>query len=220
MINIKKNIVAPKGFNFKYVVYRIMRPILKLNYKLYKLKNKNTPWLAQESIEFLKQRLNKKMKGLEYGSGFSTTFLAERSESIVSIEHNKEWFDLINNMLKERKIDNIQYIFSGENDPCEKSMEEIMKNAGVTGKYPIKENYASYINQVNQFEDNYFDYVIIDGRARVETFLASYPKLKKGGFIILDNAERTRYTVLHDFMKGHEKIFHTTGLTDTVIWFK
>ena len=219
-MKVKKNIVSAKGTGVKYLIYRIMRPLLKLNYSLYKLGNKNTPWLAQETVEFLKSNLKKDMVGLEYGSGFSTSFLADRSKLVVSIEHNKEWFDKIEAMIEENNIKNIQYIYSAENDPCDKSIDQVVKILKEVDDFPFKTNFLSYIDQVNQFEDNYFDYVIIDGRARVESFLASFEKLKKGGYMILDNSERPRYQVLQKFMTGKKKFYHTTGLTDTIIWVK
>lgn len=215
---IKRNYKVKKGFSLNYYKYRILRPLLKINYYFFRRKVKNAPWLAPETIQFLNNNLTSEMIGLEYGSGFSTIFLCERSKHIVSIEHHEEWYEKIKNILEERGVKNVEYVYCPEGE-SEKSMESIIPKEMNYSNYGRKKNFGNYIDVANKFDDGYFDYAIIDGRARVETFMVSLKKVKKGGFIILDNAERPSYQVIHELMSRHKKIFHTTGLTDTVIWY-
>ena len=61
--------------------------------------NKPIPWMTYPFIDFIKGRLNKKLKVFEFGSGNSTLFWADKVASVVAIEHDKEWFNLIRNKM-------------------------------------------------------------------------------------------------------------------------
>lgn len=56
---------------------------------------KPLPWMNYSIISFLEQRLNKTMRVFEFGSGYSTLFYARFVESVVAVEHNREWFETI-----------------------------------------------------------------------------------------------------------------------------
>lgn len=57
------------------------------------------PWMTYSFIFFLKNRLRKDMVVLEYGSGNSTFFLSKLVKQVVSIEHNKDWYNFLNNKI-------------------------------------------------------------------------------------------------------------------------
>ena len=63
--------------------------------------NRPVPWMTYSFIDFIKNRLNKSLKIFEFGSGNSTLFFADKVNSIVAVEHNKEWFDLIKSKMPE-----------------------------------------------------------------------------------------------------------------------
>ncbi len=52
---------------------------------------KPIPWFTYSAIDFLKERLNNKLNILEFGSGNSTLFFAERVKKVISFEHSKDW---------------------------------------------------------------------------------------------------------------------------------
>jgi hypothetical protein len=81
-------------------------------------------------------------------------------------------------------------------------------------------DYYNYYSKVNEYPDEYFDFVLIDGRARVNCGKNAIDKLKSGGIFILDNSERQRYRPLHELLIKWPSIYTTTGLTDTTIWIK
>jgi hypothetical protein len=58
--------------------------------------------------------------------------------------------------------------------------------------YPAN-TFKSYACYIDKFEDGYFDIVLIDGRARPSCLKHAVSKVKKGGLLILDNAERKYY---------------------------
>ncbi len=123
--------------------------------------NKDLPWMTKEANDFLIKNLKKDMVLLEFGSGRSTHFYASNVEQVFSREHHKEWFEKVSNDLKH--FYNVDYKF-----------------------YESLDTYAD----TSEIEDNSLDIVIVDGRNRVNCLLNSIDKLKIGGLLVLDNAER------------------------------
>jgi hypothetical protein len=56
---------------------------------------KPIPWFTYPAIEYLNQLDFTRSSILEWGVGNSTLYFANRCKSIVSIEHNKEWYNTI-----------------------------------------------------------------------------------------------------------------------------
>ena len=53
------------------------------------------PWVTYSFISYIENRLNKKMSIFEYGSGNSTLYFAEKVNHLISVEHDKKWFENI-----------------------------------------------------------------------------------------------------------------------------
>lgn len=51
------------------------------------------PWFTYPFIDFIKTRLKKNQTLFEFGSGNSTLFFANFVDTVISIEHNKEWYN-------------------------------------------------------------------------------------------------------------------------------
>jgi hypothetical protein len=67
-------------------------------------------------------------------------------------------------------------------------------------------DFRNYVCQIDPYPDNYFDIVSIDGRARPSCIMHSVSKVKVGGMLILDNAERKYYfTKTKDYLGNYEK---------------
>jgi hypothetical protein len=49
------------------------------------------------------------------------------------------------------------------------------------------------VSTIDRFEDESFDLVLVDGRARVAAVRHAMPKVRPGGLLVLDDAERPRY---------------------------
>lgn len=67
-----------------------------------------SPWYTYPAIEFLNQLDFSHCTILEYGSGNSTKFWAERCKQLVSVEDNQDWYNLV----KQNLPDNVKYIFA------------------------------------------------------------------------------------------------------------
>ncbi|MEK6780493.1 MAG: class I SAM-dependent methyltransferase [Bacteroidota bacterium] len=218
---VKKNIIAPKSFSMPYIVYRIFRPILKVNYKLFKLFNPQSPWTSQASINVFEKILTKNMIGLEYGSGFSTLFFSKHLKHLTSIEHNEQWFKIVKTKLIELGIINVDYHFIPTSKVEINADYTFYNDYKLTAKdLTIRKEYHDYFSFVSTFNNEHFDFIIVDGRARVECCLNAIPKLKSGGVFVLDNSDRDRYKPVFAVLESWKRITTTTGLFDTTIWFK
>lgn len=174
------------------------------------------PWLNFKTIRFLKKYLKKDMKIFEYGSGGSTLFFAERTKEVISVEHDREFYKNLQRKIKEKNYNNINYILK---EP------EISINTSIIFYSSFSDSYKGmsfekYVRVIEEFPDNYFDIVLIDGRARNGCMKFAYRKVKKYGLIILDNAERKRYkTGIKNYLTGLKIIrFYGIGPFETIPW--
>lgn len=141
-------------------------------------KNRNEPWLVEEAIKFLEEFFQENPNAivLEFGSGASTLWIAKRTSNLYSVEHSKVFYDQILDKLRSEECVDANYILS----PC------------------------PYYSICQEFPDEYFDLIIVDGRNRKGCILSAIPKLKEGGILMLDNSERVYYHSTFDLMAGWE----------------
>lgn len=214
---LKKNYLAPKDSGFPYLRYRALRPLLKLYYRTFRFFKGTSPWTSPASIAVFEKFLSKDMTAFEWGSGSSTVFFAQRIKKLVSIEHNEAWYKKVKSSLKEKKFDNVEYHFIKINYPdqhLDKDGYQAALNENQTNAY------RDYFSFIDRFPDEYFDFIVVDGRARVECGFHAIPKLKPGGVLVLDNSERIRYQPLKEKLTSWQSIWTTSGLTDTTLWIK
>lgn len=127
----------------------------------------DNPWMTKDSINLLEQLIKKTDVGLEYGSGKSTKWFAKRCKHLTSIEHNKDWFEIVSRTIKNQN--NIDYrLLSLNENPFE----------------------SKYFKSIFEFADESLDFIINDGKYRDLIASEGLKKIKYGGIYILDNAER------------------------------
>ncbi|WP_162417430.1 class I SAM-dependent methyltransferase [Cyclobacterium roseum] len=144
------------------------------------------PWITFEAIDYLKELIKPEMKVFEFGSGGSTKFFVTRVKEIHSVEHDELWYNLV-----EKEIGGFQNLnlslIKGEDKP--------ITTAGIISD---EDNdlldYWKYSNSISDFEDQYFDLILIDGKARNACIKNSIPKLKNGGYLVVDNSHRKSYS--------------------------
>ena len=159
------------------------------------------PWftiIAKNYIDnFLKNKSKSEVSVFEFGSGGSSLFFLKYANQVVSVEHDKEWFDLVSKTVELNKIkgwdghliepeskNNSSQIKIDASDPLHYyTTDENFLNCTF-------KNYASYIDN---YPDNYFDIILVDGRSRPSCLYHSIHKVKRGGLLVLDNAEREYY---------------------------
>lgn len=164
-------------------------------------------WFSKEANYWLEEHITKDMIGFEFGSGRSTLFFCRQCKNLTSVEDSKEWFDIVTNKLKEHNIHNIKRI-----------LIEKGKSIGISQRAEFPE----YANEISKYPDEHFDFILVDGSDRWNCFKNSIPKIKKGGFLILDNSDSRHLLGFRDYVKGWEHIFLTSGIygNGTSVWIK
>jgi len=137
------------------------------------------PWVTYSFISYIENRLNKSMNIFEYGSGNSTLYYAEKVNHIISVEHDKNWFEKLLGNIPE----NVQLIH------CE------LQYGG---------DYCKTIVST----DSKYSIIIVDGRDRVNCILNSTLSLSHDGVLILDDSEREEYQngVIHLKQLGYKEL--------------
>lgn len=103
-IHITKQLINFKALSKVYNQYRTIT-----NWEYIDSNNNPIPWYTYPSIEYISNLDFSNKMVLEWGSGNSSLFWANRSKEVTSMENDKVWFDLINS----RKLNN-QYIYLKE----------------------------------------------------------------------------------------------------------
>lgn len=71
-------------------------------------------------------------------------------------------------------------------------------------------DYYDYVSTIDQFIDEYFDVIVIDGRARTHCLKHSVTKLRTGGMLVFDNADRVEYQdQLCNYLSGWKTYSYT-----------
>jgi len=152
------------------------------------------PWWTAETIETVEKILRPGMRVFEWGSGSSTVWLARRVRRVWSVDHDKFW------RAKIRKW---------------------ARREGVSGKikvfiYPF-ENMRYYESVKKPRGD--IDFIVIDGRNRVECFKRAAGRLRRGGYIMVDDTDRPLYGPMYDVAGmevAHEIAPDKTGKKATI----
>lgn len=162
------------------------------NKKLPVDKNNNPiPFFSYSMTHFLENYLDKNMTIFEFGSGNSTLFFAERVKRVVSVEHDKKWY--------ERALSLIP-----------KNVEMIFQELEYDG------DYCKTLRKLNET----VDIIFVDGRDRVNCIKESAFSLNTGGIIILDDSERERYKETFDFLKENGfNYFSIDGISPGIFEF-
>lgn len=218
----KKNYLAKKGFNYPYLRYRFLRPLIKVRYKWFRFRNYPTPWLSPASVLFFEKWLTKDTVGAEFGSGISTLFFAKRCKQMVSIEHFEPWYTKVKALFAKKRVENVEYKFIPADNLAKPNHKHWLYD--ISGLAPkdlsIRWEYNNYFGALNTYEDASFDFILVDGRARPECVFATLKKLKSKGLMVLDNSERKRYKIVFDYLKEWPSYTTSNGLTDTTFWVK
>ena len=179
------------------------------------------PWISFPVIDFLEANLNSNSKVFEYGGGGSTLFFLERAKEVVTVEHNKEWFEILSSNISTNSKWKPLFI---EPEPSTNFDDKRFSDPDAyfsTEKDFVNKNFKKYASAIDTYADGYFDVVLVDGRVRPSCMKHGIPKVKKGGYLILDNSDRPYY--LEYFLKHDaylfEEVINYSGPTPFCTWF-
>jgi hypothetical protein len=99
---------------------------------------------------------------VEFGSGYSTPWLARRCAFLLSIEDNPAWHAVVEGLLDRAGLREVRY------------------------ERRAVERYAD----LDGYADGYFDLALVDGTDRDGCVRSALRKVRKGGLIYLDNSDK------------------------------
>lgn len=145
----------------------------------------DTPWWTYAATSKIQAHLQSLTKPLvfEYGSGASTIWLAKRAQQVISVEHDKSWYQKLQK--ESAAFSNIELTLQ-EPEYCHDDDYRSQKMPLVTFK--------AYVNSILHTQEK-FDLIVIDGRSRAACLQTCIPFLKPNGIIVFDNSNRQRYQI-------------------------
>jgi predicted O-methyltransferase YrrM len=136
--------------------------------------HREAPLIVANAVILLDSWIKPSDRGLEWGSGRSTGWLAARLDHLVTIEHDQVWYDRVSAQLRRGKLAaKVDYRLIPA--PAEQMAE------------PVDHPYAGVADEV---ADRSLDLVLVDGQMRLRCMQRALDKLKPGGLLVLDGANR------------------------------
>jgi SAM-dependent methyltransferase len=146
--------------------------------------------IVAKAVIILDSWLRSTDRGLEWGSGRSTTWLATRVARLVSVEHDPAWHARVQGEFASRwlatKVD-----YRLIEAPADQMAE------------PRDHPYAGVVDAI---ENDTLDFILVDGQMRLRCAEKALAKLRPGGLLVLDGANRY---LPSRFEKGFTTILHT-----------
>ena len=187
----------------------------------------DAPWLTAEATRMLDAWLQPDHVGIEWGSGRSTRWFAQRVRHLLSVEHHAGWHGAVSEQLAADGIANVDYKLL----PCEPERVE-------TPEWIATMFASAYVRAVDAFEPRSIDFALVDGMYRSACALAVIPKLRSGGRLVVDNvnwflpspsrAPTSRgiadsplsptWGEFADAVSGWKHTWTENGVADTAIW--
>jgi predicted O-methyltransferase YrrM len=178
------------------------------------------PWLTPEAIRLLGALLRPSDTGVEFGSGRSTVWFAQRVAHLTSVEHDERWHADVSATLRDRGLTNVDYVLAPW-DP------------------DLPGDQSDYVGTLRRFAVASLDFALIDGAYRDHAARLVMPRIKPGGLLIIDNvnwflpsdsrapASRSRalgpepgWTDIAGELAGWRSIWTASGVWDTAIFVR
>jgi predicted O-methyltransferase YrrM len=186
----------------------------------YQRRNPDVPWMPQSAVEILDDMLKPTDRCIEWGSGRSTPWLCHRTQSVLSLEHDTDWYQRVRNRLAAQGCD--------------------VESVRLLSLQPQDRPYESpYVRAIDEFGDGELDVSFIDGEHRATCVLESIPKLSSGGLLIVDDSQGfldhrsscresrhglgprdTKWSQVADAVKDWRLVWTGDGYSDAAIWVK
>lgn len=189
------------------------------------------PWVTLLAAERLQQHLGQPREGparvFEYGSGGSSLFFLRHAAELVSVEHDPAWFARVRERAAALGLDT-RGLMLVEPEPWQGGEGDVSDPAACLSADPpyAGRTFRAYAGSIDRFPDAHFDIVVVDGRSRPACLVHALPKVRAGGLLVLDNAEREyylRHVVVEPARfevveRSFGALVGTASFTQTLIW--
>ena len=182
---------------WKRVFLFITEPTHDRLFDRFKKINKNTyltkpePWLTFAAIDFIRERLKKGLKILEWGSGSSSLWFDQYGCLVTAIDHNAYWANIIKGM----KSENIHVM--------------------------VKKEQSNYVKPEIDFSAINIFLIDGIYRNECATYLVELIKsgdILSGAIIIFDDTSRLEYQEsVQSLTKCCQEVYYFTGISNIVI---
>jgi hypothetical protein len=150
------------------------------------------PLLPYCVMEFLEARLQRNAVVFEYGGGGSTLWFVQRVSRVITVEHDHSWYQRLMCELRNYHVTNCTLLYEPIDE--ENPVRSIGSVPGINyGSAEITGSLESYVRVIDRFPADSFDLVVVDGRSRPACLIHAIQRVKPGGLLLLDDADRTRY---------------------------
>ncbi len=187
-----------------------------------------TPILTLGAVAFLDDYLDGRQQVFEWGAGGSTAYIARRCASLVYVENIPDYYAQV--------AEHVEHIAQGEvsgllveSERDATPPDTPVEWASYRDDDPrfADETFIAYAQAIDAYPDQSFDLVNIDGRARSTCVYHALPKIRDGGYLMLDDSHRpgqiaaavaylnTHYPAEH--LHG-ARPYHTYELTQPGLW--
>ncbi|HXG63295.1 MAG TPA: class I SAM-dependent methyltransferase [Planctomycetota bacterium] len=166
------------------------------------------PFLVVDAIRFLERTIRPGHRVLEVGGGNSTLWFLERGATVTTVEHDPEW------------AAGIEVRYAAE--------RERFARAGSGGLSVHVLGGRKAVDFLEGLEGASFDLALIDCAnavtLRVEALRAARPKVKSGGWLVLDNSDHPQNWAAARLMSGCAALRFTgfapmsLGVSQTSAW--
>ncbi len=190
--------------------------------KTYRRTHPGVPWVAPAAVEFLEGYLKPTDRMLEFGSGRSTLWFADRVGHLTSVEHNPDWHRQISTKIAEKGCSNISYFLHP-------------KQAD-----PVPASNSAYVLVTKSITPQSLDVVLVDGIYRAQCVLHSLPLITDGAVLVIDNVNHylpsrsiapnsrsieagpidDEWRQVLDLIGGWRFFWTSNGVSDTAFYFK
>jgi hypothetical protein len=193
----------------------------RLALKLYELTHPNQPWLSADAIGFLACWLRTADCALEFGSGRSTIWFASRIRQLISVEHDAGWYSSVAASLRAANLS--------------QKVTLLHRSEKATGSRD-----SPYLEVLSAVDEHSLDFCLVDGVSRDLCALRAIPRIKRGGLLIIDNANwylpsdsfspdsvpssspcaSSLWADFSNEVTSWRRFWTSNGVTDTAIFFK
>lgn len=138
-----------------------------------------TPWISYDGQALIDRRLKPHSRVLEFGSGASTGWFADRAGFVLSHEHDAKWFNEVDGIIGNRP--------------------NVVRT--------LHDDVESYIGVEPEYHEP-FDLILVDGWHRDRCVESALPLLARGGILYLDNSDKSECPISGDVPRARRMLFY------------
>lgn len=133
---------------------------------------------------------------LEWGCGGSTRAILTRCpfiDELHSIEHDEAWAQRVRDLVDDPRL-TVHHVAPEIAQPERKPMDPVAADRYFRWTEDCEDDpsiMADYVAKGQELGE--FDFIVVDGRARIHCWSAGFGMLRPGGILVMHDAQRPRY---------------------------